>query len=84
MTVTFELPNDLLARLEAEAARRGTTVEQLAVAALSEAYAVSPSGDAAADTLEAFVGSMDSGDPDWAATDTHVLRAQIDRDQRSA
>lgn len=26
--------------------------------------------------LDGFVGCMDSGDPDWAATDTKVLRKQ--------
>lgn len=73
MTVTVELPGPLAERLTAEAARRGLTVEGLAVEALEGRYGPhTTNGDA----LEAFIGSFDSGDPDWAGTDTHELRAQ--------
>jgi len=76
MGVTFDLPEGLVARLEAEASRRGTTVEQLAVSALSDRYADARSDAGESDPLGAFVGSLDSGDPDWASTDTHVLLEQ--------
>lgn len=83
MGVTFELPDPLVARLEAEAARRGTTVEELAVAALADRYGTrAPGGQDNA--LDDFIGSLDSGDPDWAATDTHELRAEADRRSRPA
>ena len=74
MTVTVELPGPLAERLAAEAARRGLTVEDLAVEALEGfcGKTLPTNGDA----LEAFIGSFDSGDPDWADTDTRDLRAQ--------
>lgn len=75
MSVTLDLPDALVKRLEAEAARRGLTVQELAVAALREQYEgdlASPNGDE--DALDAFLGSLDSGDPAWASTDTHRLR----------
>jgi hypothetical protein len=31
------------------------------------------------DSLEAFIGSGDSGDPDWAGRDAHELRAEVRR-----
>lgn len=75
MSVTLDLPDALVERLEAEAARRGVTVQELAVAALHEHYEgdlSGPNGDE--DSLDAFLGSFDSGDPVWASTDTHRLR----------
>lgn len=84
MSLTFDLPDSLAARLEAEAARRGTSVEELAVAALAERYGRGHEERTSEDALEAFLGSVDSGDPDWARTDTHQLRAEADRRSRSA
>jgi hypothetical protein len=73
VTVIVELPDALAGRLAAEAARRGVSVEDLAVEAIEGRYGHDQSGG---DALEAFIGCFDSGDPDWAATDTHVLRAE--------
>jgi hypothetical protein len=75
VTVTVELPGPLAERLAAEAARRGLTVADLAVETLEGFYGTTPVARPA-DALEAFIGSFDSGDPDWASTDTHQLRAQ--------
>lgn len=70
------VPEPLAGRLAAEAARRGVSVEAVAVEALEGVYGpvepAAPSGDA----LEAFIGSFDSGDPEWAGTDTHALRGR--------
>jgi len=41
-----------------------------------------PNGDE--DSLDAFLGSLDSGDPAWASTDTHQLRQDADRRAQSA
>jgi len=77
---TVHLPDDLAQRLEAEAARRRTSVEALAVEAIQGQYGTNPKLDS--DALEAFIGSFDSGDPAWAGTDTHVLRAEAARRRR--
>ena len=53
MTVTIELPADAQARLEAEATRRGITLEQLIVELASQLPAEDP--------LEAFIGCGASG-----------------------
>ena len=83
MTVNVELPEALAERLAAEAARRGVTVEDLAVETLESRYGREASArrehtPEGADALEAFIGSFDSGDPDWASTNTHELRAQAE------
>ena len=65
---TIELSDDLAAALTAAAAARGTTI----VALITEFLA----RDALPAGLDRFVGCMDSGDPEWAATDTKVLRKQ--------
>ena len=66
-----EVPEPLAGRLAAEAARRGVSVDQVAVEALEGVY-----GNAPTDALATFIGSFDSGDENWAATDTQELRAQ--------
>jgi hypothetical protein len=77
MTITVEVPEPLAGRLAAEAARRGVSATQVAVEALEGVYGpVEPADSTSGDALAAFIGSFDSGDPDWAATDTHELRAQ--------
>lgn len=53
VTVTLELPDDVVERLRAEALRRGVTLESL----VGELAAGLPAGDA----LEAFIGSGASG-----------------------
>lgn len=65
---TIELPDDLAAALSATATVRGTTIAALITEFL--AHHALPAG------LDRFVGCMDSGDPEWAATDTKVLRKQ--------
>lgn len=78
MSITVDVPEPLAGRLAAEAARRGLSVDEVAVEALEGVYGRSEPKPAAErlDALETFIGCFDSGDPDWAATDTHELRAQ--------
>ncbi|MFN0028497.1 MAG: hypothetical protein ACKV2O_15155 [Acidimicrobiales bacterium] len=59
MPVTIDLPAEAQARLEAEAARRGVTLDQL-IADLAAAFAAED------DPLEAFIGSGSSGRGDLA------------------
>ncbi len=67
---TVDLPDDVAAALSAAAARRGIGVAELVVELLTERR--DPAG------LDGFLGCMDSGDPDWAATDTAELRKAAD------
>ena len=76
MSVTLELPAKAQARLEAEATRRGITVDQL-VAEL--AAGLPAEQDETAGTLDEFFGSGDSGDPSWASRDVDELRADAVR-----
>ncbi len=78
VSMTVEVPEPLAGRLAAEAARRGVSVDEVAVEALEGFYGRTDPKPTAErlDALEAFIGCFDSGDPDWAATDTHQLRAQ--------
>lgn len=72
MTVTIDIPADARARLEAEAARRGITLDQLVTqlaAQLPVAEKPAPGG-----RLGEFFGSGDSGDTTWATRDIHELR----------
>jgi plasmid stability protein len=55
--MTVNLPDDVARRLAAEAARRGTSVDDLA----AELVAANLPAEAAVDPLEAFVGSGASG-----------------------
>lgn len=64
---TIELPDDVAAALTAAAAERGVTEAEL-IAELVGSDRPKPVG------LDGFLGCMDSGDPEWAATDTKVLR----------
>lgn len=75
MPVTLDLPPEARARLEAEAARRGITLDQL-VAELSNQFP--SSGTTVADgALGRFVGCGDSGDAAWATSDIHALRHDV-------
>jgi len=60
VSVTVELPEPLAGRLAAEAARRGVSVEEVAVEALEGVLgAERPAGDG--DSLAAFIGCGFSG-----------------------
>jgi hypothetical protein len=67
----LHVPEELAQRLSAEADRRHMTVDDLATELVSEGLRDHE------DALEAFIGSGNSGDPDWAARDTHDLRADV-------
>ncbi len=64
---TIELPDDVAAAL----AEPGVTEAEL-IAELVGSDQPKPVG------LDGFLGCMDSGDPDWAGTDTKVLRKAAD------
>jgi hypothetical protein len=70
---TVHLPDELVDRLAAEAARRGISVDELAAETLAARFP-GAGPDLGGDALEAFIGSGDSGDPAWAARDTAELR----------
>jgi hypothetical protein len=72
MTLTVHLPGELASVLEAEAARRGQTPDRVAADLLAERLPAALTSD----PVEAFIGSADSGDPDWAGRDTYHLRAE--------
>lgn len=67
MTVTLDLPVEAQARLEAEATRRGITLDQL--------IADIAAGLPAEDPLEAFIGCGASGRPE--PFDIHKERADL-------
>lgn len=75
MPVTLDLPPEARARLEAEAARRGITLDEL-VAELSNQFPSSGT-TVADDALGRFVGCGDSGDAAWATSDIHELRHDV-------
>ena len=76
---TIELPDNVAAALAAAAAERGVTVDEFAAKALAEELGLAAgSGDA----LGAFIGSVETGDPHWASTDTSLLRKQADTPPR--
>ena len=73
--MTLELPPEARARLEAEARRRGITVDEL-VAEMSRQL---PAPNAITETgaWSGFFGCGDSGDPEWATRDIHELRHEL-------
>lgn len=74
MSMTVEVPEPLAGRLAAEAARRGVTVDEIAVEAIEGAYGlVEPTGDS--DTLEAFIGCGSSGRRE--PLDIHTARSGL-------
>lgn len=75
MPVTLELTPEVRARLEAEAARRGVTLDQLI--AEFAAGLPAPAQPADGNALDSFFGSGDSGDPTWATRDVHELRHEL-------
>ncbi len=74
MTVTLDLPAEAQARLQAEATRRGLTLDQL-IAELADQLPAETAAEPG--TLEGFFGSGDSGDPSWASRDLHELRHDL-------
>lgn len=72
MSMTVSLPDSLAAALEAEAARRGQSPEQVAADLLAERLPAAVTGD----PVEAFIGAADSGDTGWAGRDSRQLRAE--------
>lgn len=72
MSTIVHLSEDLADRLAAEAARRGVSIDELT----AEILAAGLAADKEVDTLEAFIGSGDSGDPWWAGRPTRELRAE--------
>ena len=76
MTLTVHLPEEVAARLAAEATRRGITVDDLVaemVARLPSEPASANAGDE--DALEAFIGSGASGRTE--RFDIHDARAEL-------
>ncbi len=67
---TIELPDDVAAALTAAAADRGLSEVELIVELVGSDQP-KPAG------LDGFLGCMDSGDPDWAGTDTKVLARAV-------
>lgn len=76
MSMIVEAPEPLAGRLTAKAARRGVAPTELAVETLEGAWGPAAPADNDGDVLGAFIGSFDSGDPDWASTATAELRSQ--------
>ena len=74
VTVTLDLPAEAQARLQAEATRRGITLDQL-IAELADSFPAETAAEPG--TLEGFFGSGDSGDPGWASRDLHELRHDL-------
>ena len=73
--MTVNLPEDVAARLAAEATRRGVTVEEVAaelIARLAPHPAQRPTAD---DALEAFIGCGSSGRTE--PFDIHAARAEL-------
>lgn len=75
MPVTIDLSPKAKARLIAEAARRGVTLDQLVAQLAADLPAVSPQPDDG--LLDAFFGSGDSGDSTWATRDLQELRHEL-------
>lgn len=82
MAATFEIPEPLFERLTRMAAQRGQTTEELVTEILAERAQVEGE-EHAAGRVAAFIGSIESGDRDWAETDAGELRRQAET-RRSA
>lgn len=71
----IELSAAAAAKVRAAANARGVTVEVVVEELIDRTLpAIEDLGDGDGDALEAFFGCGDSGDPDWAGTDTKLLR----------
>ena len=80
---TVELPEPVAQCLAAAAAKRGMTVDELAAETIAARFGDQNTSNTEAEALTAFIGSVDTGDPEWASTDTAVLRKAADT-RRSA
>lgn len=79
---TVDLPEAVLERLAAAAAERGVSADELAAEILAERFGP-PDENSGSDVLAMFIGSAETGDADWAGTDTVELRKAVDS-RRSA
>jgi hypothetical protein len=74
---TIRVSEELRNRLAVEAARQGKTVDDLATETLEERFpARQGMVGTGADSLDAFIGSGDSGDSAWASRPAAELRAE--------
>lgn len=80
VTVRVEVPEPLAGRLVAEAARRGVSIDDLAVEALEGAYG--PIEPPESDTLAAFIGCGSSGRSE--PFDIHEARSDLAARRRAA
>ena len=74
MATTLDIPEALHERLAEIATLRGTTPDRLATDVLTDLFGTAE-GDGV-DPLAAFIGSVETNDPDWASTDTALLRKE--------
>ncbi len=72
MSIAVHLPEELAARLAAESARRGISVEELTAELLGERLASTGPDNSA---LDAFIGSGSSGHRE--PFDIHLARAEL-------
>ncbi|MGH3848424.1 MAG: hypothetical protein ACRDRT_01755 [Pseudonocardiaceae bacterium] len=73
VSLVVHLPEDLAARVEASATKRGVSAEEVVAEAVA---AHLPAGDEQ-DPLDRFIGSGDSGDATWATRDIRQLRHEL-------
>jgi hypothetical protein len=78
MAMPIELSAAAAAKVRAAAAARGVAPEVVVEELIDRTLpAIEGLDDDGGDALEAFFGCGDSGDPDWAGTDTKLLRTTI-------
>lgn len=75
MSMTVSLPGPLAAALEAEAARRGQTPDEVAADLLAERLPAGPGGP----RRLSFTGVLHSGEPDLAEQAEQVLAERFRR-----
>ena len=77
MAATFEIPEPLFERLARLAAKRGLTPDEF-VAEILVQRADAEGNESDVEALDAFIGSVETGDTGWAGTDAAELRRQAD------
>ena len=75
VSTIVHVPEEIAARLAAEAARRHLSVDEIAAEALAARYPEPPTSDPGHDALEAFIGSGGSGRSE--PFDIHKARAEL-------
>lgn len=75
MTLTLNLPEDVAARLAAEATRRGVSVEEIAAELIARLAPRPAQRPTTSDALEAFIGCGASGRTE--PFDIHAARAEL-------